>query len=234
METDDRLPLSYIAQYGYCPRRAGLLMNQQLWEENAQTAEGRFQHQRVHDHRLERRGDALTLYEFAVFSDTLGLAGKCDCIEATACSDGAVLPGESRRWALYPVEYKHGPLRQEKEYLQQLCAQALCLEEMYDTHIPKGALFYIQSHRRLEVAFTPALRQATRETVQALRTLWQTQGLPAAQPGPRCGKCSMQSLCLPRCQTSSAAYRRALLQELTETPPADGGQRGGTTDAASG
>lgn len=219
METDERLPLSYVAQYGYCPRRAGLLMNQQLWEENEHTAEGRFQHQRAHDHRIERRGETLTFYEFPVFSDNLGLSGKCDCIEATATPDGVPLPGEPLRYALYPVEYKHGPLRQETEYMWQLCAQALCLEEMYGAEITRGALFYIQSHRRQEVIFTPELRQATRDAVQALWQLWRTQGLPPPRPGKRCGKCSMKEVCLPKLTASAGPYRRGLLRELAGGPP---------------
>ncbi len=218
MEDEERIPLSYVAQYGYCPRRAGLLMNQQLWMENEHTAEGRFQHQRTHDHRVERRSDLLTFYEFPVVSNTLGLSGKCDCVEASASPDGVPLPGEPSRYILYPVEYKHGPLRQESEYMQQLCAQALCLEEMYDAKIHKGALFYIQSHRRQEIAFTPELRQATLETIQALWQLWHTQGLPSAKPGKHCGKCSMQEVCMPKLTTFAVAYRHKLLQELAGSP----------------
>lgn len=218
MEIDDRLPLSYIAQYGYCPRRAGLIMNQQLWQDNAYTAEGSFQHQRAHDHRIERRGQSLLLYEFSVFSDVLGLSGKCDCIEAAASQNGAALPGEELRYALYPVEYKHGPLRKEPEYEQQLCAQALCLEEMYGVFIPQGALFYIQSHRRQAVELTPALREATRQTIAGLRSLWQGGGLPPPQPGPRCGKCSMKEHCQPGLPASAGGYRQRLLRELAAAP----------------
>ncbi|MCI8442406.1 MAG: CRISPR-associated protein Cas4 [Provencibacterium sp.] len=214
METDERLPLSYIAQYGYCPRRAGLLMNQQLWTENEYTTEGRFQHKNAHEHRIERRGETLSLYEFPVFSDMLGLSGKCDCIEAFASPEGAFLPGETQSYILYPIEYKHGPVRREPEYEQQLCAQALCLEQMYKTTIMRGALFYIQSHRRQEVAFTCELRQSTRKTIEALRQLWLSQSLPPPQPGPRCGKCSMQQACLPRLTGSAFAYRRQLFKEL--------------------
>lgn len=226
METDERLPLSYIAQYGYCPRRAGLIMNQQLWQDNEYTAEGAFQHQRAHDHRVERRGQNLLFYEFPVFSDALGLLGKCDCIEAAASPNGAALPGEALRYALYPVEYKHGPLRKEPEYEQQLCAQALCLEEMYGAVIPEGALYYIRSHRRQAIPFTPALREATRQTVLRLHELWRQGGLPPPQPGARCGKCSMKEHCQPELPASAGGYRQKLLRELAAPPKTEEGSEG--------
>ena len=214
MLNEDWLPLSYISQYGYCPRRAALLMNQQLWTENEYTAEGRFQHRRAHEHRIEHRGAVILMYEFPVYSQELHLSGKCDCIEAHADPNGTWLPGENDAYHLYPVEYKHGPVRHETEYEQQLCAQALCLEEMYHTEVKQGALFYIQSHQRLEIQFTTQLRENTTATVQSLWKIWQDQCLPQAEYGPRCKKCSMQENCMPKLTQTAAGYRRKLLQEL--------------------
>lgn len=211
---EERLPLSYIAQYGYCPRRAALLMNQQLWQENEYTAQGRAQHQRVHAGRVERRGEQLKLYEFAVWSDTMRLSGKCDCIEATQQPEGASLPGEKGRYHLFPIEYKHGRLRHEPEYEQQLCAQAMCLEEMYQITIPEGALFYINVHQRLPLSLTEELRRETRKTAQALWRMFQDNILPPAQESSKCKKCSLQDHCMPGLQISAQSYCFALLQEL--------------------
>lgn len=214
MEPEERLALSYISQYGYCPRRAALLMNYQLWQENEYTAEGRAQHERVHTARVERRGELVKLYELPVWSDTLLLAGKCDCVEARRAPAGAALPAEEGRYALYPIEYKHGRLREEPEYMQQLCAQALCLEEMYGVDIPAGALFFIDAHQRLEVLFTPELRLQTRAAARALWECFRQKSLPAAADGPRCKKCSLRDECAPGLQRTAQKYCEKLLDEL--------------------
>lgn len=212
--TDDRIPLSYLSQYGYCPRRAALLMNQQLWHENEYTAEGRFQHQRVHTGRVERRGDFLKLYDFHVCSDALMVSGKCDCIEASRSKSGAALPGEEGLYSLYPIEYKHGRARTEPEYEIQLCAQAICLEEMYQIHIPKGALFYIASHQRIAIPLTPALREKTIQTAHSLMECFLARSLPPALNGPKCKKCSLREECMPQLHRSAKKFCDDLYEEL--------------------
>lgn len=88
----DLFPLSWLTQYGYCPRRCGLLALEQLWTESADTAAGRAQHERVHTARIERRNGQMNLYELPVFSRSLGVNGKCDCVEAVEALDGVALP----------------------------------------------------------------------------------------------------------------------------------------------
>lgn len=210
-------PLSWISQYGYCPRRCGLLGLEQLWEENAETAAGRSQHARVHTARQERRGDALFLYETDVFSHTLGVSGKCDCVEAHADPEGVPLPYAEGTFRLYPIEYKHGVVRDEEEYLMQLCAQAICLEERFSCTIPEGAVFYIDSHRRFPVAITADLREKTIETARSIRTMLETQKLPQAKYSAKCKKCSMQELCRPKLKRSAGAYCGKLWKLAEET-----------------
>lgn len=205
-------PLSWLSQYGYCPRRCGLLSIDQMWMENAETAAGRSQHERVHTARTERRGDTLFLYELGVFSRSLGTNGKCDCVEAHEDPSGVPLPYGPGRYRLYPVEYKHGIVRQEEEYQLQLCAQAICLEEQFSCTIPKGALFYIDAHRRDEVELTPQLREKTVQTAAHIRTLLETQQIPTAVYSAKCKRCSMQELCRPKLRHSASAYCRALWQ----------------------
>lgn len=122
----DPIPLSRLSHAGFCLRRAALLTNEQIWAESADTAKGRAEHERVHTQRIERRGDSAKLYEFPVFSEILGVAGKCDCIEAEAAPDGCCIPALCFPARLYPIEYKHEKLRAEREYAIQLCAQAMC------------------------------------------------------------------------------------------------------------
>ena len=145
---DDWAPisLSQLSHAGFCLRRAALLANERVWSENADTAKGRSEHERVHAQRVERRGNSAKLYEFPVFSQVLGIAGKCDCIEAEASSNGCHVPALNFPVKLYPVEYKHGKLRSEREYELQLCAQAMCLEVQSSTsRLTSGTLF--PSHR---------------------------------------------------------------------------------------
>ena len=112
MDEQEYLPLSWLSQMAYCPRRAGLLLNERLWAENSDTAKGRAEHTRVHTQRVERRGELANLYEFTVFSDSLRLLGKCDCIEARMDTSGCHIPAVEFPVQLYPVEYKHGTVRQ--------------------------------------------------------------------------------------------------------------------------
>lgn len=213
------IPLSRLAHAGYCLRRAALLTNEQLWQENADTAKGRNAHGRVHTSRIEYRGDVLSLFEYDVYSDEMNLAGKCDCIEAVKAEDGCHIPAADFPVRLYPVEYKNGKLRDEEEYELQLCAQAMCLEEMYDTQIEEGAIFYISSHRRKVVSFTSELRAAVRRIVAELERLRRDFTVPAAQAGPKCSRCSLRELCMPDAAVSARTYCKKLAREAMEAVP---------------
>ena len=107
---------------------------------------------------------------------------------------------------LYPVEYKHGKLRDEQEYNIQLCAQAMCLEEMYHTAIPEGAIFYLSSHRRQIVALDEPLRRLVRETAEELHRIRDTLSIPAASYSEKCRRCSLLEYCMPGVNRSARAY----------------------------
>ena len=216
MDDWDPIPLSRLSQAGYCLRRAALLTNEQVWTESADTAKGRAEHERVHTQRIERRGNGAKLYEFPVFSRTLGVAGKCDCIEAEADGAGCRVPALDFPVRLYPVEYKHGKLRSEREYEIQLCAQAMCLEEMFRTRIPEGAIYYITSHRRYSVPLTPQLRELVGKTIRQIDALRRSFSVPPAEPGAKCRACSIREHCLPGVQRSAVSYCTQLRREATE------------------
>ena len=215
----DPIQLSRLSHVGFCLRRAALLTNEQVWLENVYTAKGRYEHERVHTQRIERRGDSVKLYEFPVFSKVLGIAGKCDCIEAVADAHGCRIPALDFSVSLYPIEYKHGKLRSEQEYEIQLCAQAICLEEMFHTQIPEGAIYYITSHRRYSVPFTAELRVLVRETVEKIESFRRRFAVPPAEYGAKCRSCSLREYCLPNTQRSALTYcmqlRKAALEEET-------------------
>ena len=208
--------LSQLSHARYCLRRAALLINEQLWQENADTAKGRLEHQRVHTMRVERRGTETKLYEYPVFSQSLGLSGRCDCVEAVQDENGCILPTVDYPVRLYPVEFKHGKVREEEEYEIQLCAQAMCLEEMYQTEISEGAIFYISSHRRVPIPLTAALRDEVRKTIASIDRIRKEFIIPPAEYGSKCVRCSMRDLCMPQLQVSADSYCKRLAREAKE------------------
>lgn len=213
MDEREYLPLSWLSQMAYCPRRAGLLLNERLWAENSDTAKGRAEHTRVHTQRVEKRGNTVKLYEFTVFSDRLSLLGKCDCVEAKRDDSGCRIPAVDFPVRLYPVEYKHGSVREEAEYQIQLCAQAMCMEEMFHTSIPVGALYFISSHRRLEVSLDAPLRARTEALAKELHRIRDELSVPPADYSAKCRRCSLNELCMPKVKLSAQGYLRQLRQE---------------------
>lgn len=189
---------------------------EQLWAESAETASGRAEHIRVHTARQERRGDKLFLYETGVFSHSLGVSGKCDCVEAWSDPEGVRIPYGEGTYQLYPIEYKHGVVREEEEYQLQLCAQAMCLEEQFTCTILEGAIFYIDAHRRFPVSLSPELREKAIETAQKIQEMLASQCLPPAKYSAKCKKCSMVELCQPKLKKSAAAYCGSMWQFLGE------------------
>ena len=215
---EDYILLSQLTHAGYCLRRAALIMNEQLWQESADTVKGRFEHERVHDQRTEKRANKNSFYEMDVFSDNLRIMGKCDLLEVNKDENGMLLTLAPYPVTLYPVEFKHGNVREEEEYKIQLCAQAMCLEEMFQTNIPEGALFFTSSHRRLPVLLDEALRNRTKEIITIVRKMIEGFILPPPEYGPKCRKCSMRDACSPRTKRSAASYCQKLCQEAKEMP----------------
>jgi len=208
-------PLSWLTQYGYCPRRCGLLALEQLWTESADTAAGRAQHERVHTARIERRNGQMNLYELPVFSRSLGVNGKCDCVEAVEALDGIALPYGAGCYRLYPVEYKHGVVRDEEEYHIQLCAQAMCLEEMFSTRIEEGAIFYGETRRREQVYFSSELREEVENMFSEMHEYYKKNYTPKVKKTKACQSCSLKNLCLPKLEkiVSVKKYMSQIFEE---------------------
>lgn len=221
MNEEDLLPLSAIAQYGYCPRRAGLMLLEQSWADNIHTAEGMRDHERVHEAGEDNRGDTAELRSVAVRSLRLGVSGSIDCVELHRDANGCELRNRTGFWKLRPVEYKHGEVRHEREYEMQLCAQAIALEEMLHCKIEEGDLFYHGDHRRVTVAFTPELRKETLEAAEALQQMVAAGKLPVAAKSRKCRECSLKEICLPQISDHTsrhlAAIRSAAIQEEAHT-----------------
>lgn len=195
---EDYLMLSGIQHYAFCPRQWALIHIEDQWEENYLTAGGRIMHNRAHDgDRVEKRGDLIIARGLKVRSTELGISGECDVVEFYKSDTGIPLNGYDGLWLPYPVEYKRGKIKLDDCDVLQLCAQAVCLEEMLCTKIEKGALFYGEPRRRQVVDFTTGIREKLTETVTAMHSMFKRRYVPKAVKGAFCRSCSMKDLCLP-------------------------------------
>jgi CRISPR-associated exonuclease Cas4 len=186
----DLVPLSALQHYMFCPRQCALIHVEQIWEESRLTAEGRILHERVDGGGAEKRRDVKRVFALPIRCLRLGLVGKADVVEFRRRPDG--------RWLPYPVEHKRGRRKQEDWDRVQLCAQALCLEEMLGVSVPEGALFYGKEHRREVVEIGDALRRETEKVAAAVHRLLTEGRTPPPEYAPKCDSCSLAGICLPR------------------------------------
>ncbi len=204
---NDLLPLSALQHYLFCPRQCALIHVEQQWAENRFTAEGRVLHERAHEGGSESRGPVRIVRGLRIRSLRLGLIGQADVVEFHQQSTGPPQP--------YPVEYKRGKPKPHSADEVQLCAQAMCLEEMLSASIPEGALFYGRPRRRHPVIFEADLRQLVEETADALHRLVQAGMTPAARYEKKCDACSLFDICKPKTVAHSKSAQ-AYWQKMTQ------------------
>ena len=203
--SEDLLPLSGLQHFAFCRRQWALIHLEQQWQENLQTVEGGLLHRRAHDEAArERRSDTLILRGLQVVSHQLGLSGQCDVVEFHATPKGVPLQGEEGLWQPYPVEYKRGKPKSHQADELQLCAQAMCLEEMLCCTIPAGAVYYGEPRRREQVVFTEELRAEVRAALTEMHQYAQRGYTPKVKPRKGCGACSLQDVCLPKLMGKSS------------------------------
>ena len=213
---DEYLQLSGIQHFVFCRRQWALIHVEQQWRDNARTIEGNIVHEKCHDETFEeKRGDLLICRGMRIFSVKLGLSGQCDVVEFARSERGAVLHGREGLWQPRPVEYKRGKPKPDDADILQLCAQAMCLEEMLCCEITVGDLFYHETHRREKVVFTEEYRQRVVEMITEMRRYFERGYTPKVKPTKKCGRCSLKDICLPKIGKvkSVAAYYDALLGE---------------------
>ena len=189
----DLLPLSALQHICFCERQCALIHVEQVWLENRFTAEGRIMHERVDTGKSEKRKDIRVSTAVSLRSLRLGLVGKADVVEFHRKK----MPEGSTIWQPFPVEYKRGRPKKDNCDKIQLCAQALCLEEMLNLRIECGALFYGKTRRRQDVDFNDALRAETEQMAVSLHELFNQRETPKPVFDKRCPHCSFVTYCLP-------------------------------------
>ena len=213
---EDLLQVSGLQHFSFCRRQWALIHLEQQWQENWRTAEGNLMHCRAHDSQIrERRGDTLTIRGLSIVSRTLGVSGQCDVVEFHRDPSGVALRGEEGLWIPYPVEYKHGSPKENPADRLQLCAQAMCLEEMLCCPVTEGALYYGETRRRSVVALDEPLRDTVRSMLVEMHQLYRRGHTPRVKPSKSCNACSLKELCLPVLlrKDTSAQYLRDALEE---------------------
>lgn len=218
---DEMLMLSGIQHYMFCPRQWALIHIEQQWDENRLTTEGELLHQNVDDPSYrQKNGDIITLHSLPIASKELGLYGISDAIELLHTSDEADAIHHEKYpglWTPFPIEYKHGKPKSDERDEVQLAAQVICLEEMYNIHINKGALFYGETRRRENIEITEHLRYTTRRCAEEMHNIFKSGITPTAVKQPHCKNCSLTDLCLPELNRCSSAsyYLNCILYEKT-------------------
>lgn len=196
-------PVSALQHYLFCPRQCALIHVERLWTEDAATMQGRLLHERVDAGRPDRRAGVRIVRGLTLRSLALGLSGKADAVE---------FHGKTP----YPVEYKRGRPKTHRADEVQLCAQGLCLEEMFGVDVPEGALFYGQTRKRLAVPFNEELRALVRETAAACRAMITEGRTPPPRKTPACRRCSMAGECFPDRLEKPPRVSRWLVGQLSE------------------
>jgi len=189
---DDLIPISALQHAMFCERQYALIHLEQVWEENRFTAEGRVLHERVDVEHHESRRLFKQEYGMAVRSLQCGLIGKCDLVELWYDKNGNVEK-------VSPVEFKRGNKKADDFDRVQLCAQVLCLEEMFNIKIESGQFYYLQEHRRSSEIVDAPLREKTTALIKRIMEISETEKTaPAIYEKRKCDNCSLVDLCMPK------------------------------------
>ena len=219
---DGYLLISGLQHLVFCEKQWALIYLENLWDENLLTVEGRHLHKNVHKIGRESRGEVKLATDLALCSRRLGIRGAADMVEFHHDEERGVRVaafGGRRRWVPYPVEYKRGRKRPDLADEMQLCAQAVCLEEMLGAAVPRGALFYGEPRRRTEIEFTPELRAKLEAACARAREIMDGVSAPRYNAGRHCKKCSLNEFCMPEetgARDRSARYVAGLYRTLAE------------------
>lgn len=195
---EEYLLLSGIQHFSFCRRQWALIHIEKQWVENVLTAEGRAGHKRVHEEGLtDYRSGVMTMRGMQIRSARLGLVGVCDAVEFVPDENGINLQKKSGKWAIFPVEYKHGKSKVDDCDRVQVAAQAMCLEEMFCCEIPVAFIFYKETGNRERVLLNDGLRNEVIQMADEMHKLYSRGHTPKAKKKSYCANCSLADICLP-------------------------------------
>lgn len=198
-DEEDFLSLSGIQHFAFCRRQWALIHIEQQWQENLRTVEGHILHDRAHDgYSAEKRRDVIISRGMAVFSRKLGINGVCDIVEFHRSKDGVKIVGRDGMFRPIPVEYKKGRPKADDCDALQLCAQAICLEEMLMCAIPEGYLYYGETNHRVAIEFSETLRSKVNTMLEEMHAMYDRRYTPRVKPSKSCKACSLLNICIPR------------------------------------
>ena len=189
---DDFIQLSALQHYVFCPRQCALIHVEGVWNENVYTVRGNILHEKVDTDTYETRGALKTVRGLRIHSFRLGIAGRADVVEFHKSKDG------SDGAEVVPVEFKSGQPKHDVSDKVQLCAQALCLEEMLDTSVKHGAFFYGRIRRRVQLEIDELLRKQTEAIIAAVHDIVSRKHVPQAKYMEKCRSCSLLDVCQPK------------------------------------
>lgn len=215
-EEEDYLLLSGIQHFCFCRRQWALIHIEQQWDENVRTIEGKQMHENAHEGlSSEKRGDLVVTRGMAVFSKALGISGSCDVVEFQKSKDGISIFGRDGPYQPIPVEYKRGSPKESDADILQLCAQAICLEEMLVCEIQYGFLFYGEIRRRVKIDFDVDLRKRVSDMFLEMHQFFARRYTPKVKPSASCKACSLEEICMPKlCKNKSAiSYMQEALKD---------------------
>lgn len=198
---EDYLMLSGIQHFAFCRRQWAIIHIEQQWAENYRTTAGELMHKKAHDEgSFEKRGNLLIVRGLRISSHELGVSGQCDVVEFHQDERGVELFGYDGKWHPVPVEYKRGTPKENIADELQLCAQAICLEEMFQVSILNGYLYYGENRRRSYIEFTDSLREEVKKMTKEMHELLRRGYTPNVKPTKHCKACSLENLCVPKLQ----------------------------------
>lgn len=216
-EDDDYLMVSGIQHYAFCPRQWALIHIEQQWQENVLTTQGRHVHERVDEQNFdETRHDLRIVRSMPIVSERLKIRGIADMVEFKRVIEESretiQLDGRVGNWTVTPIEYKRGKPKIDDRDIVQLCAQALCLEEMLNGFIPLGVIYYAETRKRERIEITDNYRHRVGEIVTDMRRHYDQGITPKAVYRSHCKQCSLMEACQPKLSAvgakSAAEYIR--------------------------
>ncbi len=219
IDEDDFLLISGIQHFAFCRRQWALIHIEQQWQENLRTVEGNIFHEKAHNKlSFEKRRDVLITRGLPVSSKELGLFGVCDVVEFHENENGIELYGHKGKFIPVPVEYKRGSPKRHNADKLQLCAQALCLEEMFLCRIHKGFLYYGDTKHRFELNFDNNIRNEVKQVAKEMHEYFRRRYTPKVRTGSFCNTCSLKDICLPKlCKSKSVdEYISDFIKEKAE------------------